>query len=58
MITKEQFLAYEKIRSEGRFNMLTDAPKVMKLIGVNQAQYGELLESYCELRDKYVGGLV
>jgi len=58
MITKEQFLAYEKIRSEGRFNMIMDAPKVMKLIGVNQAQYTEILESYCELHDKYVGGLV
>lgn len=58
MITKEQFLAYERIRSEGRFNMIMDAPIVMKLIGVNQAQYCEILESYGELHDKYIGGLV
>lgn len=58
MITKEQFLAYERIRSEGRYNMVMDAPKVMKLIGADRAQYSEILESYCELHDKYIGGEV
>jgi len=49
---KEKFLAYEKVRMEGKYNMLSvDA---MKATGLTKPDYIYIIEHYSELHDKYI----
>lgn len=56
---KEKFLAYEKIRRKGLYNML-DYPKVVAYakrylkISISKKDYLELIENYSELKARYL----
>jgi hypothetical protein len=52
VITKEQFMDYERVRKEGRFNMLD--PNARMLSGLPQAEYSEIMWNYGEHADKWL----
>ncbi len=55
-ISKETFLAYEKIRTSGRHNMFMQAYDVAKILNISINQYQKIIFNYSELCDKYLKG--
>ena len=53
MITKEQFLEYEQIRSSGSYNMVTEYKSVCLKMGISEGTYLEIQYKYNELKGKY-----
>lgn len=53
MITEEEFLKYERVRKSGITNML-NITKVMIIAGLARHKCVEIMESYSELKDKYL----
>lgn len=54
VVSKELFLAYENVRSNGQFNMVMDAAEVMEVIGATEDEYIYILNHYSELADEYL----
>ena len=46
MITKEEFLKYEKVRQSGKYNMIMDAAAAWKAAGLARCQYFDIIENY------------
>lgn len=55
MVTKDEFMEYEKCRQSGVTNMF-DVRMVEFITGLDRAKIIEVMKSYGELRDKYMGG--
>lgn len=55
MISKEQFLKYEKVRKSGKTNMI-DIGRVSMLSGLMRDQIKEIVEDYENLANKYLDG--
>jgi hypothetical protein len=53
LITREAFLAYEKVRRSGATNMF-DFRVVMELTGLTRAQVLEIMKTYQRLRREYL----
>ena len=51
MITKEDFEAYEEVRQEGMYNMLS--PNAILMSGLDKQTYLEILQNYSELKEKF-----
>lgn len=49
--TKEQFMAYERVRQDGRFNMFFPAAQLKT--GLSKEVYLAVLENYGKLAEKY-----
>ena len=54
-ITKKQFLAYERVRKGGKFNMVMDSKKAARESGLDLDTYFEIVKNYGKLHDKYIG---
>lgn len=54
-ITKKQFLAYERVRKGGKFNMVMDSKKAARESGLDLDTYFEIIKNYGKLHDKYMG---
>ena len=52
--TKDEFLAYERVRASGRFNMITDCMEAAKAAGLDITLYIAILSKYEELAKKYL----
>lgn len=52
--TREQFLAYRRVQSEGRYNMVLDAAEAAKDAGLDLSTYFVIINRYNELYDKYI----
>lgn len=50
---KEPFLKYEKIRQSGKYNMITDANKVINKIGCSVSTYMDIIDNYSELNNRF-----
>ena len=53
MITEEQFKRYVKVQNSGITNMF-DVGRVMQLSGLAREQCFSIMESYSELKEKYM----
>jgi|TARA_R110002096_G_scaffold428336_1_gene639854 hypothetical protein len=54
MITREQFVRFEELRTLGEYNMITEYEQVIEELDMTEEEYNELLSDYDELREKYV----
>jgi len=54
MITREQFVRFEELRTLGEYNMITEYELVIEELDMTGEEYNELLSDYDELREKYV----
>ena len=54
VISKEQFISYEKIRKSGVTNMF-DVNTVCAISGLNRTECFEIMKTYNELENKYGG---
>lgn len=54
MITREQFIRFEELRTLGEYNMITEYEQVIEELDMTEEEYNELLSDYDELREKYV----
>ena len=52
MITKDEFIAYEKVRQSGKTNML-DTKVVSALSGLERRTIVEIIQSYSRLCKRY-----
>ena len=48
---KPNFYKYEKVRRSGRYNMITEADKAIKVCGISSREYRDIILSY----DTYKG---
>jgi hypothetical protein len=53
-ITKEKFLAYERVRESGVTNMF-DVKMVEQLSGLSKSEIMDIMQNYGELKEKYIG---
>lgn len=53
MITKKEFLSYERVRESGVTNMFA-VKLVGQLSGLNREKINEIMEKYTELSEKYL----
>ena len=56
MITKDQFIRFEELRTLGEYNMITEYKLVVEELDMTEEEYNELLSEYDELREKYNDG--
>ena len=56
MITKDQFIRFEELRTFGEYNMITEYKLVVEELDMTEEEYNELLSDYDELREKYNDG--
>ena len=56
MITKDQFIRFEELRTLGEYNMITEYKLVGEELDMTEEEYNELLSDYDELREKYNDG--
>lgn len=56
-ITKEQFMAYKRIRLEGNCNMITDALRAMQAADLDEDTYWEIVDNYEYLNEKFGGSI-
>ena len=54
MITKEEFLKYEKVRQSGKYNMIMDAAAAWTAAGLARCQYFDIIENYSTYYNKYI----
>jgi len=52
VVTETDFLAYERVREEGLFNMLT--PEAREMTGLDYDTYVEIISNYGELAKQYL----
>lgn len=53
-ITKEEFLSYERVRTEGKYNMIMDAKLAMQEAELTPEKYSLIIKYYSELAEKYM----
>lgn len=51
MVTKEDFEAFEEVREEGMYNMMS--PNAILMSGLDKSTYLEILSNYSELKEKF-----
>ena len=51
MVTKEDFEAFEYVRQEGMYNMLS--PDAILMSGLDKNTYLEIVKNYDDLREMY-----
>jgi uncharacterized membrane protein YobD (UPF0266 family) len=51
MITKEDFEAFEYVRQEGMYNMMS--PDAILMSGLDKKTYLEIVKNYDDLREMY-----
>ena len=51
MVTKEDFEAFEEVREEGMYNMMS--PNAILMSGFDKSTYLEILSNYSELKEKF-----
>ena len=51
MVTKEDFEAFEEVREEGMYNMMS--PNAILMSGLDKSKYLEILSNYSELKEKF-----
>ena len=51
MITKEDFEAFEEVREEGMYNMMS--PNAILMSGLDKSTYLEILSNYSKLKEKF-----
>ena len=56
MITREQFIRFEELRTLGEYNMITEYEFVIEELDMTEEEYNELLSDYDELRERYIDG--
>jgi len=56
MITREQFIRFEELRTLGEYNMITEYELVVEELDMTEEEYNELLSDYDELRERYIDG--
>ena len=54
MVSKTDFLSYEKARLSGEFNMIMNAHKVMSEYSIDKDTYWDIIRNYSELSKKYL----
>lgn len=55
MITKEDFLRYVKVQTEGRYNMIMDANEAMLAAGLSSNQYWDIIRNYSTYYNEFIG---
>ena len=55
MVTKENFLNYEKARLSGEYNMFMDATQVMNDYNIPADAYKDILLHYSDYYRKWIG---
>lgn len=53
-ITKEQFMAYRKVQSSGKYNMMTESVKAAQAAGLPHDVYMDIIWNYTALYNKYI----
>jgi len=53
-ITKEMFDAFERVRSEGKYNMVMNAQDAAEDADLSMDDYWTIIKNYTELREKFV----
>jgi len=51
MVTKEEFEAFEYVRQDGMYNMLS--PNAILMSGLDKKTYLEIVKNYDDLREMY-----
>ena len=51
MVTKEDFEAFEEVREEGMYNMMS--PNAILMSGLDKSTYLEILSNYYDLKEKF-----
>ena len=51
MVTREDFEAFEEVREEGMYNMMS--PNAILMSGLDKSTYLEILQNYSELKEKF-----
>ena len=51
MVTKEDFEAFEEVREEGMYNMMS--PNAIRMSGLDKSTYLEILSNYSKLKEKF-----
>lgn len=54
-ITKEMFDAFERVRSEGKYNMVMNAQDAAEDAGLSMDDYWIVIKNYTELKEKFGG---
>ena len=55
MVTKEDFLNYEKARLSGEYNMAIDVHQVMHDYGISKNDYWDIIRNYDIYYKKWIG---
>lgn len=53
-INREEFIAYEKVRQSGKYNMITDWELASEEAGLTKEMYFEIIKRYNALYEKYI----
>ena len=51
MVSREDFEAFEEVREEGMYNMMS--PNAILMSGLVKSTYLEILSNYSELKEKF-----
>lgn len=54
MVTKEEFLKYEKVRQSGKYNMIMQMSEVLVETGLNYHNYIDIIKNYNKYYNKYI----
>ena len=54
---REAFMAYEKVRQSGEYNMITDAVLAAEAAGLSMEQYMSVLKNYNNLKNQFISKL-
>lgn len=52
-ITKEEFNAFNRIRNEGKYNMIMDADQAASEAGLSRKKWFDIIQNYSELWSKF-----
>ena len=55
MITKNDFLRYYKVQMSGRYNMIMEAGKAMKVARLTKKQYFDIIKNYGTYYKEFIG---
>lgn len=54
LISREEFIAYEKVRKSGKYNMVTNWELASKEARLTKEMYFEIIKRYNSLYEKYI----
>lgn len=52
-ITKEEFDAFNRVRDEGKYNMVMDADKAAEAAGLSRDKWFKIIQNYGDLWSKF-----